>query len=248
MRHGEGPRDECGGVRWIGPAPDRLAERRVPERYTGGMNLRAWGLALLVACVAWTCAAQPRPPAGDRAFQTLLAHEPGSGAELIGRRAPRWTFERWVRGGPLSLASLRGHVVLLRWWTDGCAYCAASLPALEQVRTRHPDDLVVIGVYHPKPPRAISDQRVLAAAARLGFGGPIAVDEHWSTLERWWLDGADRSFTSVTFLLDRDGVIRWVHQGGDLHPGRPGQACERDWRGLEQALDRALAAPARPRG
>src|SRR5437763_627226 len=64
-----------------------------------------------------------------------VAAAPGdAGADLIGRRAPEWSFERWIGAAPLSLAGLRGKVVLLRWWTDGCPYCAATLPALERLR------------------------------------------------------------------------------------------------------------------
>jgi thiol-disulfide isomerase/thioredoxin len=199
--------------------------------------------------------AQPAPPTGGRApgisssAQSLLLHEPGAGSELIGRPAPRWTFERWARGGPLSLPSLRGRAVLVRWWTDGCGYCARSLPALDRLRAEHArDGLVVIGVYHPKPPRAVTDARVIAAAEHIGFHGPLAVDEHWSTLERWWLDGGRREFTSVTFLVDRAGIVRWVHEGGDLCPGRPDQARTRDWQALQRALARVLAEPPRPQG
>ena len=59
-----------------------------------------------------------------------------SGAELVGRRAPEWTFDRWIHSPPLSIESLRGKVVLLRWWTEGCHYCATTLPVLERVRVR----------------------------------------------------------------------------------------------------------------
>ena len=31
---------------------------------------------------------------------------------------------------------------------------------------------------------------------------------------RWWLGGGDRRWTSVSFLLDRKGVVRFVYPGG----------------------------------
>ena len=49
-------------------------------------------------------------------------------------------------------------------------------------------------------------------------------------------------------IVRPDGVVRWVHEGGDLHPGRPGQACTRDWQDLERALARVLSQSARPQG
>jgi thiol-disulfide isomerase/thioredoxin len=169
----------------------------------------------------------------------LLAPDARDGAELIGRRAPAWSFERWIRSPALTPQDLRGKVVLLRWWTDGCSYCTATLPGLEALRKRYADDgLLVIGVYHPKPPRAVPDRDIVAMANRLGFKGPIAVDQRWTTLERYWLAGHEREFTSVSFLIDRDGLIRWVQRGGEYHPSAdPRHArCDLEYRGLEKAL------------
>jgi len=147
----------------------------------------------------------------------------------------------------MTLADLRGKVVVLRWWTEGCHFCATTLPVLDRERRDHArDDLVVIGVYHPKPPRPVSDRHVLAVAQKLGFRGPIAFDGEWTTLGRYWLDGhPERNWTSVSFLIDRDGVIRWVHGGGEYHPSSdPAHArCDVDYRGFEQALAAALAKP-----
>src|SRR5262245_47836926 len=67
-------------------------------------------------------------------------HDPDSGAELIGQPAPAWTFDRWARGGPLTLTELKGKVVLVRWWTDGCHFCRKTLPVLEALRREHPND------------------------------------------------------------------------------------------------------------
>jgi thiol-disulfide isomerase/thioredoxin len=203
------------------------------------MLLVALGTALALSASP----AQPAPRAAlDRKQPhdfALLAADPEDGAELIGRRAPAWSFERWIRSSALTPQDLRGKVVLLRWWTEGCDLCTATLPGLETLRKRYGrDGLVVIGVYHPKPPRAVSDRDILAFANRLGFRGPIAVDQRWSTLERYWLADHERGFTSVSFLLDRDGLIQWVQAGGEYHPSDdPKHArCDRDYRALEQEL------------
>jgi thiol-disulfide isomerase/thioredoxin len=178
----------------------------------------------------------------------LARDDPDSGVELIGRPAPGWTFDHWIRTPPLSLEGLRGKVVLVRWWTEGCHFCASTLPGLERLRRDDAErGLVVIGVFHPKPPHAVSDRHIVAVANRLGFLGPIAVDRQWATLDRYWLDGhPERNWTSVSFLIDRNGVIRWVHGGGEYYPSDdPRHAqCALEYRGLEKALAAALAAPA----
>ena len=172
--------------------------------------------------------------------------DPDLGSDLIGQPAPEWAFTRWVRGSRATLADLHGKVVLVRWWTDGCHFCRSTLPALESLVGRvDRSDLVVLGVYHPKPrPREVSDRRILKIAGELGFSGPIAFDRDWRTLGRYWLDGHDeRNWTSVSFLIDRRGVIRWVHGGGEYHPGRdPGhERCDLEFDQLETTLATLLA-------
>ncbi len=110
---------------------------------------------------------------------------------------------------------------------------------------------MVIGAYHPhRPHLAHSDAEVLRFARKLGFDGPIAVDQDWGTLDRWWLDGhPDRNWLSASFLIDRRGVVRWVQGGGEYHPTTdPRHArCDLEYRGLEKALATLLAEPAASR-
>jgi peroxiredoxin len=207
---------------------------------------------LLWAAVVCGSLLAPAAIVAREAAPASHAHEtespgPDSGAELLGTPAPEWTFTRWI-GAPRTLASLRGKVVLLRWWTEDCRYCAATLPGLDALQRAHADrGLVVIGVFHPKPPYEVSDRHILAVAKQLGFRGAIAVDREWATLDRYWLSGhPDRDWTSVSFLIDREGVIRWVHGGGEYHPGDdPAHArCALQYHELTQVLARVLAEPA----
>src|SRR5262249_25118580 len=108
-------------------------------------------------------------------LEAAPAGDPDSGTDLVGKPAPDWAFTRWVRGPARTLHDLRGKVVLVRWWTEGCHFCRTTLPVLERLRREHPNDLVVLGVFHPKPePRDVSDGHILQVARELGFDGPIA--------------------------------------------------------------------------
>lgn len=199
------------------------------------------------AIASWLCAAallagaNPAPAAGR------AADDPDSGADLLGTPAPDWNFTRWTRGEPRTLQDLRGKVVLLRWFTEGCHFCEATLPGLEELRSRYADQgLVVLGVFHPKPPREVSDRFVRVVTKRLGFSGPVALDRDWKALGRYWLDGHDeRNWTSVSFLVDKDGAIRWVHGGGEYHRSDDPRhaACDEDWRELGRAIEKALEKP-----
>jgi peroxiredoxin len=140
------------------------------------------------------------------------------GAELIGRSATEWQVPEWIGSPPLTLASLRGKVVLVRWFTaPDCPYCSSSAPALNQLHdTYGARGLVVVGMYHHKRAGALRRADVERWRHQYGFEFPVAIDRNWRVLRRWWLTGHDRRFTSVSFLLDREGMIRYVHPGGTL--------------------------------
>jgi hypothetical protein len=75
--------------------------------------------------------------------------------------------------------------------------------------------IAVVAVYHPKPARDVPDADIVAAARKIGMPGALAVDRDWALLDRTWPPDK-RGFTSVSLVLDRDGVIRWLHAGGEL--------------------------------
>jgi thiol-disulfide isomerase/thioredoxin len=98
----------------------------------------------------------------------------GSG-DGLGRPALPRGRHAWLNTPPLTLEQLKGRVVLVRFWTQGCSYCAHSAPALNEFHRRYASrGLVVIGMYHPKPPRDESPQAVVPAARRQDAESQIA--------------------------------------------------------------------------
>jgi len=167
-----------------------------------------------------------------------------AGSDRVGVPAPPFTLAAWIGSPPLSLVDLRGKVVLVRFFTDECPYCRATAPALKQLdedfRAR---GLVVVGLFHPKPrgskrPTA----RVEAVVDAWGWRFPVGLDADWTTLDAYWLASGDRSATSASFLVDQDGVIRWVHPGPEFHPGGPAdhETCRRDYAELRTAIETLL--------
>ena len=141
------------------------------------------------------------------------------GADVIGTRLPLDAL-RWLNTEGNTPPTLEGRITLVRWWTDSCPFCATSLPAIAELEEAYSaDGLQSIGVYHPKPPRAVDHESVLHAAKRIGYDGHIAVDEDWAVLRASYLDLGQRPATSVTFLLDASGTIRYIHPGPELRPG-----------------------------
>lgn len=167
------------------------------------------------------------------------------GQDRIGVVAPAFNLEHWVNSAPIEIGDLKGKVVLVRWWTDTCDLCAATAPALRKLQDEYGSKgFQVIGVFHPKPAGDWSVSRVQKAAARFNFAFPVALDGDWSTLKRWWLNGAERNYTSVSFIVDKHGVIRYVHPGGEFHESNGDAAhavCERDFRKIEKTVAELLA-------
>ena len=116
-----------------------------------------------------------------------------------------------------SPLELKGKVSLVRWWTDTCPFCSASLPAIEKLRDQFVDDAFqTLAVYHPKPPRPVSPEDILSAAKTLGYTGDVAIDLNWEVLDKNYLSLAERTATSVSFILDKQGIVRFVHPGPEF--------------------------------
>jgi len=130
----------------------------------------------------------------------------------------------WVDAQP----DLKGKVALVRWWTNGCALCSTSAPELAELSKK----AAVVAVYHPKPPRDVSADDVRGFAKKIGMPGALAVDRDWKVLDRW-MAPEKRSFTSLTFVLDKKGKIRHVHRGGAIESA--------DAKELGQQIDALLA-------
>jgi thiol-disulfide isomerase/thioredoxin len=198
---------------------------------------------IVMLCFAVPSSGSDLVPATQPAVQSLA--EARGGQDLIGTRMPAMKFVRWVGN---QAPDLSGSVTLYRWWTDTCPFCARTLPAIEQLRKEFgPRGLKVVAVYHPKPARDVPDEKIAQAAAGIGYGGAIAVDSHWDALIRLWLGTGHRQATSASFLVDRQGIIRFVHPGVEFFPSSdPNEAQENaDFQLLRRDIDALLpAAPA----
>ena len=65
--------------------------------------------------------------------------------------APNFTgISNWFNSAPLSIAGLRGKVVLVDFWTYGCVNCVNTLPHVTELYAKYRDrGLVVVGVHTP---------------------------------------------------------------------------------------------------
>jgi len=206
--------------------------------------MRVTAVAVLLAACGQTATEEPAPPAIDAPLIGKVAE----GGEMIGKPAPSLDGVQWADNKAHPLSEDRGKVVLVRWWTDTCPLCSNSAPAFSALAKKYGDRLVIRAVYHNK----VRGREVSAADARemadtVGYPWLVGKDDDgWSVLRRWW--GPGRSFTSVTFLLDKQGIVRAIHTGGEFHARDAGtcvyespENCHREY----EAVDRAVGALAR---
>ncbi len=206
-------------------------------------------ILVVLSLAASACSPQPAPvgavppPPPTFAAAPTASGVPGAssaerdGLDVLGQTPPEWQATHWLNSKPLTLAELRGKVVLVRWWTAGCPYCEATAPALREFdRTYGGRGLAVVGMYHHKDDGPLDLAVVDQTAAKYGFTFPVAVDPDWNTLDRWWQPKTkDRGFTSVSFLLDKRGVIRHIHPGGEYAKGDPAYDA------MKAAIERLIA-------
>jgi peroxiredoxin len=144
-----------------------------------------------------------------------------SGDRLIGTVAPEWSNQQWINSTPLRITQLKGKVVLIRFFMEStCPYCRASAPYLNQLYSHYRDKgFVVLGMYTPKPaPRQTSLKTVQRYVKDYGFQFPVALDNDWNALNSYWLDRVpDADYTSASFLIDKKGIVRYIHPGGSYN-------------------------------
>ena len=128
-------------------------------------------------------------------------------------KAPAFTgIQQWLNtpgDKPVTLASLRGKVVLVDFWAYSCINCQraiAHVTAWEKAYAA--DGLEIIGVHTPEYAFEHVPANVQAGAARLGIHYPVALDNDYDT----W-DAYNNDSWPADYLIDATGQIRHVAIG-----------------------------------
>ena len=115
---------------------------------------------------------------------------------------------------PLTLASLKGKVVLVDFWTYSCINCIRTLPHLHDWYQRYADKgFVIVGVHSPEFEFEKNYDNVKAAVQKLGIKFPVILDSNHGT---WNAYG--NMYWPRDYLVDTQGYIRHDHIGeGDYN-------------------------------
>jgi len=115
----------------------------------------------------------------------------------------------WLNSAPLSPADLRGHVVLVQFWTLTCINWLRTEPYLRAWSQVYRDDgLIVIGVHTPEFSFEHEMERVRQATAQRAIDYPVALDSDYAVWSAF-----DNHYWPALYFADREGVIRDHHFG-----------------------------------
>ena len=140
----------------------------------------------------------------------------------IGAAAPAYAAAT-LAGDSVSLEGLRGNVVLLNLWATWCVPCRTETPYLQSVFEQYRDrGLRVVGVSQDV---GDASRDIQAFVQEYGVTYTILHDPRMRGLDLYRVNGMPGSF-----LIDREGVLRWLQYG----PIREGDT--RFLRALEDVL------------
>ena len=120
------------------------------------------------------------------------------------RKAVEPFTARAIDGSEVSLASLRGKVVIVNFWATWCPPCREEIPDLIALQSKYKDHLQIIGVSQDEAPAATVAQ--FAADHHMNY--PIVMDT----------PAIEQLFTNIhalptSFIVDREGRIAQRHIG-----------------------------------
>jgi len=123
--------------------------------------------------------------------------------------APELAAGEWINSPALKLNDLRGRVVLIEFWTFGCINCRNTLPFIKSWHDRYQDKgLTIIGVHSPEFDEERKVENLRREVTSLGIRYAVITDNDYQTWNAYKVEA-----WPTTFLLDKQGRIRWMHEG-----------------------------------
>jgi cytochrome c biogenesis protein CcdA/thiol-disulfide isomerase/thioredoxin len=212
-----------------------LIGRRLLDRVRGPWLQRALGIVMVLTALAvatdrdvafQTAIANDLPaflvnPTGDLERSAAVADRlddlrgpsrfaaTGAGLPELGAAPDFAGVTRWLNSPPLTMAGLRGKVVLVDFWTYTCINCLRTLPYLRAWDTRYRDrGLTIVGVHTPEFEFEKDTVNVRDAIARNGLRYPVAQDNDYGTWNAW-----GNQYWPAKYLIDASGQVRYAHFG-----------------------------------
>ena len=111
---------------------------------------------------------------------------------------------------PLTMAGLRGKIVIFDFWTYGCINCLHVIPVLEQVEQKFAAEVVVIGVHSAKFATEGESENLRQIVRRYGIHHPVINDNQFAV----WQSYGARAWPTIAIVNPRGDWI--VRQSGEI--------------------------------
>jgi thiol-disulfide isomerase/thioredoxin len=132
-----------------------------------------------------------------------------SGLPVLGNAPELTGITGWLNSDPLTLASLKGKVVLIDFWTYSCINCIRTLPHVTSWYDTYKDQgLVVIGVHSPEFAFEKDSGNVANAIKEHAIHYPVAQDNNFATWNAY-----SNQYWPAEYLIDAQGRVRETHFG-----------------------------------
>ena len=161
----------------------------------------------------------------------LAAQAEAGGEAEMSKAAPEFPKNtEWLQSKPLTLASLRGQVVVLHFWTNGCINCIHNYPVYRAWQEKYAGQAVkIIGVHTPEFASEADVAQIRSKVRENGLKFPIAIDNDSRIWKSW-----DNHYWPSIYLIDKKGRVRY-RWDGELHLQEAGA------RGFASRIDELLA-------
>jgi thiol-disulfide isomerase/thioredoxin len=114
------------------------------------------------------------------------------------QQPPALEVDQWINSEPLTLADLKGKIVVLDFWATWCGPCLRSVPHTNEMAEKYGDDVVIIGICNKR-----GAEKMQETALEHGIKYPIAIDVNGNTVESYRVNGYPDYY-----LIDRNGKLR----------------------------------------
>ena len=160
------------------------------------------------SCHGTAATLRAQPAGASQAALLAVAHS----LPPLGPAPEFMQTQRWFNtpgGRPQTLRSLRGHVVLIDFWTYTCINCIRTLPYLKAWdATYRRDGLAIVGVETPEFSFERDAGNVANAIDQFGLRYPVVQDNDMGT---WNAYG--NQYWPADYLIDASGQVRYASFG-----------------------------------
>ncbi len=184
---------------------DKVSRQRRQLLFYLGLGVLGAG-----AATAFRIGTQPTNPTA-----TILPTLPATKSEtpilaVTGKGLPDFQgIQQWLNSDPLTIANLKGNVVLIQFWTFACINCQRTLPHITQWHRQYAaQGLKVIGIHTPEFAFEREPNNVKQALEQHQITYPVPIDNDFKTWNAY-----SNEYWPHLFLADRRGFMRYDHIG-----------------------------------